>query len=144
MTAELKKFPRGIRCNNPMNIRKSSTKWLGEVEGKDAEFETFSSPEYGIRAAVKIIRNYEKLYGIKTVEGIINKWAPPVENDTKSYVKHVASAVGVEPDKPLDLDDPLTLLKLITAMIKHENGIQPYDDNTLKAGIRRAINGSFK
>lgn len=126
--------PRGIRNNNPLNIRKGQD-WQGEVQGNDTDFETFESPEYGIRAAARIINNYETLYGLNTVRGIVSRWAPASENDTESYIESVASAVGVSPDTPLtDTDTPA----LISAMILHENGEQPYSMDTIAAGVALA------
>jgi hypothetical protein len=123
------KPPRGIRANNPGNIRKAATEWLGEIDGVDPDFETFDTPEHGIRALAKIVLTYSRKYHLKTVGGIISRWAPPNENDTLSYVKHISRGLGVEPDQPLDLEsDPrgrLQLEALVTLIIRHENGRNP-------------------
>ncbi len=59
----------------------------------ETRFCVFRSPEWGIRALVKIIQTYERKYSLDTVRGIINRWAPPVENDTGSYISQVAKAL---------------------------------------------------
>lgn len=43
--------PRGLRNNNPGNIRLSSTKYQGEVQpSQDTAFKQFESMAYGYRA----------------------------------------------------------------------------------------------
>jgi hypothetical protein len=126
--------PRGIRNHNPGNIRHSKTIWMGQADDQpDQEFVTFESPIYGIRALYKILKTYQSKHGLKTVAQIINRWAPPNENDTAAYVKAVAAACSVVPKQEIDL--PKIAEKLVAAIIKHENGQQPYS----AADIQRAI-----
>lgn len=51
-----KVLPRGLRNNNPGNIRLSTTKWQGEVKGPDPVFCTFRSMPYGYRALMKVLK----------------------------------------------------------------------------------------
>lgn len=128
--------PRGIRNHNPGNIRHGD-KWQGlAAEQPDSAFCTFTAPEYGIRAMGRILRNYRRKYGLNTVRGIINRWAPPVENDTAAYVNHVAQALGVGPDEAFDVD--AALVPLVTVIIQHENGMCPYDNATIERGVALA------
>lgn len=120
---------RGIRNNNPGNIRWGD-EWKGLVpEGQrtDKSFCQFKAPEFGIRAMIIILRNYQSKYGLKTITGIIKRWAPPNENDTQAYIRSVAQATGTDADKPIDLMDSRKLFPLLQAIIKHENGAQPYE-----------------
>lgn len=129
---------RGIRNNNAGNIRWGCA-WKGlKADGKeqDKEFCVFIAPEYGIRAMARILRNYSEIYKINTVAGIIHRWAPPSENDTVSYIKHVSRVLGVDSDDVINVKDEGTLMSLIKAIIKHENGEQPYDDKVILKGIR--------
>lgn len=129
---------RGIRNNNPGNIRWKHT-WKGlKVGGEelDKDFCVFIAPEFGIRAMAKILRNYNDIYKISTVAGIIHRWAPPSENDTVSYVRHVSKILSVDSDETINVKDEKVMLKLIKAIIKHENGVQPYDDKLIIKGIR--------
>lgn len=127
---------RGIRNNNAGNIRLSGDKWLGLRDTQtDSAFFQFTTPEYGIRAMGKLLLNYQRLYGLNTVSGIINRWAPSIENVTTSYVSHVASLMGVGINDTINLSDSDTLLKLVKGIIKHENGINPYSDHTINAGL---------
>ncbi|PKR41185.1 structural protein [Serratia ureilytica] len=120
--------PRGIRNNNPGNIRWGDD-WRGLVpyaQRTDKSFCQFTAPEYGIRAMVIILRNYQRKRGLKTVADIINRWAPPVENNTLAYINSVAKSVGVKPDQAIDVMDSRVMIPLLEAIITHENGVQPY------------------
>ncbi len=127
---------RGLRNNNPGNIEKGE-KWLGLApEQPDARFATFTKPEYGIRALAKLLLNYERLYNITTVAGIINRWAPGHENPTDAYVQFVARAAGVKATETINVRQKLP--HLVRAIIQFENGIQPYPDEVINAGIQMA------
>ena len=122
------KPPRGIRNNNPGNIRWGDD-WKGlvpETQRTDKSFCQFTKPEYGIRAMIVILRNYQRKHGLNTVSGIINRWAPPNENDTQSYINSVANATGVPPDQRIDTGDSRFMMNLLQSIIQHENGCQPY------------------
>lgn len=130
------KEKRGIRNNNPGNIRHKD-QWMGLTsEQPDPAFCTFIEPRYGIRALAKTLLNYQRLYGINTVRGIINRWAPPTENDTHSYVHHVAHFMGVDADETIQVKDHL--LPLVSAIILHENGRNPYAEEVILEGINMA------
>lgn len=119
---------RGIRNNNPGNIRWGD-EWQGLVpkaQRTDKSFCQFTTPEYGIRAMIIILRNYQRKHGLNTVTGIIKRWAPPNENDTQAYIDSVAKSTGVPPDKPVDTTDSRFMMNLLRAIIQHENGSQPY------------------
>lgn len=129
---------RGLRNNNPGNIREGQgdrTWWQGErPTDDDAAFEEFETPEYGIRAMAVILKNYLR-QGRATIEQIISRWAPANENDTEAYINAVSRATGIPRTQPVsEADFPV----LIAAMIKHENGIQPYSFATIEKGVSLA------
>jgi hypothetical protein len=127
--------PRGIRNNNPGNIRLGAP-WVGLApEQPDPDFCTFEDPKYGIRALAKILKAYEQ-NGRRTIRTIIDRYAPPSENLTNEYAAHVASLCGVDPDAPIEVT--ALLPQLIPAIITHENGKQPYPEDTILAGIALA------
>ena len=126
---------RGERNNDPGNLRLSPIHWQGEIEGMDKSFETFDTPEDGIRALAKLLMNYQKKYGLKTVRTIINRFAPSSENDTNSYVKCVSFGMGVDPDAEIDLTNLAILASLVKEIIRHENGGVIYSDATIASGI---------
>lgn len=80
---------RGVRLNNPFNIRKGKP-WKGlSIDQPDKAFCKFMSMEYGIRAFFKIMFTYKTKYHLTTLEQVISRFAPPTENDTKGYIKTV-------------------------------------------------------
>lgn len=120
--------PRGIRNNNPGNIRFSSaTAWKGQT-GTDGAFCIFDSPEFGIRALNRILNSYASR-GVDTVREVIYTWAPPIENDSAAYMNAVAKACGVS------VDQVPQRIKLVKAIIQHENGTQPYTDQQIVSGM---------
>ncbi|CAM3982324.1 structural protein [Xenorhabdus thuongxuanensis] len=123
---------RGIRNNNPGNIRHGD-QWQGLCSRQtDQSFCQFIAPEYGIRAMLKILRNYVKLYGDNTIRQFISRWAPPNENDTESYITYVSQTVGVSSHAVIDVNDKSIMTALTKAMIQMENGKQPYSEATFK------------
>ena len=128
---------RGIRNNNPGNIRHSSSKWQGmSTEQTDTAFIQFDDPVYGIRALAKLLKNYQSRYGLKTIHEIINRWAPPSENDTGAYVEHVARMAHVNPDAEITITE--LIRPIVIAVIKHENGYNPYSTDQVSEGISLA------
>jgi hypothetical protein len=130
--------PRGIRNNNPGNIRWGDD-WRGLVpadQRTDPDFCQFIAPVYGVRAIGKILLSYRRR-GLNTVRSIIATWAPPIENDTGAYAAHVAEQCGVTPDEylPASANGYAALVK---AIIQHENGQQPYSDNTIADALKLA------
>ena len=87
---------RGLRNCNPLNIRRvAGTRWKGQAaEQRDKKFVQFKSIEWGIRAAFCILETYRRKYKAVCVEDIINRWAPPSENDTRKYVETVCRLTG--------------------------------------------------
>lgn len=127
---------RGIRNNNPGNIRKSKDPWQGLAEKQtDKEFLTFQSPIYGIRALARILISYQDKYMLNTIEKIVSRWAPPVENDTKAYINAVAQQAGFAASEKLNLHSFDHLLPLVKAIITHENGQQPYTEAQLTKAL---------
>ena len=132
----MRALPRGIRNRNPGNIRKSGDRWKGLAPlQSDPAFLVFETPLWGVRAMATILRNYQRRLGLKTLAQIIGRWAPADENDTAGYVAAVGKAMGVEPRAPLDLRNDAALRSLIAAIIRHENGLQPYDLETIDLAI---------
>ena len=132
--------PRGVRNNNPGNIDRTDVVWQGEdrsIEARRAEprFCVFKSPEYGFRALARVLRTYRERYRLTTVRGIVERWAPPVENDTGAYIAQVAHAVGVSPDAEVDVRRMAHALPIAKAIAKHENGGDYWPESTIKSGL---------
>lgn len=121
-TRKQKMLPRGLRNNNPLNIRIGNT-WLGEkVNPTDNEFEEFVSLAYGVRAAFVILRRYIRRYKLNTVRLIVERWAPRAENETEKYIQFVCKDTGLMPDTAIQYSDKNTMCKLVGAMAFIECG----------------------
>lgn len=136
--------PRGIRNNNPGNLVNNGIDWNGlSATQTDTRFYQFADPVYGIRALARVLnvyRNREGLDGlggpgIDTIREVIYRWAPPHENDTEAYIRAVANEMQTPDRVALQMRDYPALVK---AIIRHENGIQPYPDSIISEGIERA------
>lgn len=128
--------PRGIRNNNPLNIKWVSFQtWNGQTGVDDAGFVIFDKPENGIRAGVRTLTSYRNA-GYVTPRQIITRWtggdSSAIQN---SYIAHVSSALGIAESAEVPASRWFDLIKV---MIKHENGQQPYNDAQIRAGIASA------
>lgn len=142
MTISTQPLPRGIKNHNPLNIRiNPANPWQGRVDpaqNTDGAFEQFTDAVWGIRAGARnIIFHYDR-NGADTIRKLVALWAPPSENDTDAYVRFVASESGFDADQELDFHRHEHLKPVLVAMIRIENGQQPYSDAQIDAGLVRA------
>lgn len=113
---------RGMRNNNPGNIDRNTTKWLGMADKQtDARFIVFKEMKYGCRAILKLLSTYYTKYNLCTVKDIISRWAPTTENDTLAYYKKVAKDLDVDPEEKIILTKN-THIALGKAITQYECG----------------------
>lgn len=116
-------IPRGIRNNNPLNIRRGCN-WIGLSKHQtDPAFCQFDSMAYGLRAGLIIIRTYIQRYNLNSIHAIVSRWAPPKENDTNAYVKSVSSMMKMHALQTFEFGDRRRIVALVSAMCKVETGI---------------------
>lgn len=126
-------IPRGIRNNNPLNIRKGC-RWVGlRPKQTDKSFCQFTSMIYGIRAGFITLSTYICKHKCNTIEKIISRWAPQKENDTGAYIRAVARRTRLATDLPLRIADKKELCSLVSAMIEVECG-RSVDKATIEKG----------
>ena len=129
---------RGIRNNNPLNIRRGKDQWKGlRAQQTDASFFQFETLEYGWRAAFYLLtRTYYHKYRLYTIRMIINKWAPPNENQTSKYIENVCRLTGIGPDDPIGIpsDQPERWMMVGRAMAIQECGMEGLDDFAMLRG----------
>lgn len=128
--------PLGIRNNNPGNIEPDKrSNWIGAT-GVNGRFLTFSEPLYGLRAMARNLANQKRLYGLNTIRNMLYKYAPPEDNnDTASYIAFVESKSGYDAREEIDFEDEHVLLNVMKAMIRMENGENPYSDELIQHAI---------
>lgn len=137
---------RGERNNNPGNIRHlgGGQKWQGESKTQtDHDFCQFDDVRYGIRALAKTLLTYQDSHGLRTIKDIINRWAPPNENDTGAYVNAVANDCKLLPTDDIDLHKASSLETLCKAIIRHENGEVIYTDSQIQSAVQLATGGNM-
>ena len=144
---------RGIRNNNPLNIRRGTSRWVGRrAQVTDKEFEEFTSMAFGYRAAWKLMDTYRmrlrqagKSY---TLENIIHRWAPPEDgNDTTAYIRTVIhlldyKVAGRQPlPSPTSKEGHKVFARILAAMTCVECGIKPdeVDKESIEEGWRMAF-----
>lgn len=139
-------LPIGLRINNPGNLRPSSRfRWNGTSDEphstystKSGDFVRFKSIDYGLRAMALNLKNQQRLHGLRTIEGIIGKYAPEIENDTASYIAFVANQTGFAASEKLNLENPSVTVRLMKAMIRMEQGQQPFSTELILKGVNAA------
>lgn len=114
---------RGLRNNNPGNIRRSKVHYRGEIRpSSDAEFKQFETAAYGYRAMFVLLDTYHRHYHLHTIRQMLNRYAPPTENFTEGYIRFVAQRTGIRPDETLDSRSPRDMIPIVAAMSEIENG----------------------
>lgn len=126
--------PRGLRNNNPGNIRKGNVVYQGEiVPSKDDAFRQFTTMAYGYRAMFVLLHTYQRKYGLNTIASIISRYAPSVENYTEVYINAVAEASGVPATSHITTTNADVMVPIVVAMSKVENGV-PAELSEVEAG----------
>lgn len=121
----VKSKPRGLRNNNPGNIRQSSVRYTGEVQpSKDGAFKQFKSMEYGYRAMFVLLHTYARKHGIDTIEKMISRYAPANENHTQAYIDAVCAESGVSATSHLTSTNADVMIPIVAAMSRVENGVE--------------------
>ncbi|WP_192938101.1 hypothetical protein [Rahnella sikkimica] len=127
---------RGIRNNNPGNLRVAPN-----AVGSDGSFAVFDKAEDGLAAMSRQLQLYGDR-GNNTPYGIVHTYAPNSENNTQAYINAITKDTGFGEHEQLDLNDPAVLKRMMTAMIRHENGSQPYSEKDIDSGINASMTDS--
>jgi hypothetical protein len=133
--------PRGIRNNNPGNLNYVGQAGAVRESGPNGRFAVFSTAEEGLAALANQLRLYSKR-GIRSVRDIISKFAPPGENNTQAYIASVSKSLGVSAGGMIDVNDPRIMQGLMNAIIRVENGKNPYSAEQLSAASGAAATGA--
>ncbi len=131
--------PRGVRNNNPGNLNWARQVGAVNEVGPGARFAVFKSPSAGISALAQQLQLYGSR-GNDTLAGIVNTFSPAGDgNDTSAYIAALTGSTGYKPDQHLNLSDPAVVGPLVTGIIQHENGSDPYtksmESDAVNAGL---------
>ena len=125
------KKPRGIRLNNPGNIKRNAIKWEGlSTVQDDPIFARFVTEEKGLRAMGVLLYNYRLYYGLDTVRKLRARYlnftdANPGENSRADFLaslKVIEQETGIPADKTIDPRVTGTLQALLKGWTAAENG----------------------
>ena len=126
MTQPSAHLPRGLRNNNPLNIRISNITWKGKIpieDNRDGSFEQFDTIVNGLRAALVNIRVYIRKYHCNTPLTIIQRWAPASDgNNTRAYIAKVCELTSLAPGRVLSFANRTEMCRLVWAMAFVECG----------------------
>ncbi|EPG1715984.1 hypothetical protein M0R25_002166 [Morganella morganii] len=128
---------RGLRNKNPGNLREADNQ-IG-LQGPEGDtMAVFSSYRDGFAAMSRqLMLDAER--GKNRIADYIEKYAPASENKTQEYIKMVSDQTGFGPYENLNMHDPQVLAKLMNAMIKVENGAQPFSYEQVMEGVMDSI-----
>lgn len=132
-------LPRGIRNNNPLNIKKGNN-WHGEQSPQsDPAFEQFLTMAHGLRAGFIILKNYmKKTPKADTIETIIRRWAPESDNNNvEAYINTVSQRSGIPRYQRLAFADSTRMCALVEAMAYVECG-RPIDTRVIATAYEMA------
>ena len=117
------KLSRGLRNNNPGNIRLSPTTYQGEVKSTDTAFKQFQSMAYGYRAMFVLLYTYQKKHHLNTIADMISRYAPATENHTTAYIEAVSEWSGVPSTCHITTTNGDIMVPIVAAMARVENGV---------------------
>ena len=152
------KLTRGIRNNNPMNVTVSpwSRKQPGFIDADRTAKSgpgsrtpapigqgkygmcRFAAPEYGIAAAVRLIKDVYAGKGKTTIKAITYYYSPPSENDTEGLIRAYCQASGFKPNEPINWDNQQACFAYVKMIIRRESG-KAYSDDLIMRGFMMGI-----
>ena len=117
-----------LQINNPGNIRNSPTTYVGEITpSRHKSFKTFENMFFGYRAMFRLLNTYIIQHKIETLEKMIERYAPPFENQTDKYIDFVSTRSGIGKNEILYPNDK-RLIPIVYQMAIMENGIKAMND----------------
>lgn len=128
----------GWKLNNPGNIERGQP-WAGLAPTQlHTRYATFIAPEFSIRVIAYLLAKYADVYGLRTPQQFISRYAPGHENPTDIYAANFARAVGVGYNQPFNVHAKMS--QAVKAIIAQEIGYgeNPYPDSVIDSGIAMA------
>jgi hypothetical protein len=140
---------RNVRNNNPGNIKiNKANDWNGSISNpSDKTFESFQTPEYGVRALNKVVdanikatNNFEEFvnrYASEPSEQAYFKQTGKLKPHLQNYAESLARSQQI--DTSTNFPKSLDKKALLRAIIRHEGGqesLSYYDDSVLDSGLK--------
>jgi hypothetical protein len=99
--------------NNPGNIR---------PPGASTGFQAYDTPEAGLKAIDNLLLEYGQK-GDNTLTKIISRYAPRNENQTDALIATAAKRLSIDPNQPLDMNNPNVRHVISGAILLQENPV---------------------
>jgi len=122
----------GVRLNNPGNLRSWGD--MPIVQTGSGAFAKFPTAQAGMSAAEGNLLAYRR-HGWTNIADIIAHWAPSSENDTQAYIADIVKRTGFGAGQQLNVTDSAVAQKLLSAIVRHEQGSDAYSQSEVAAGI---------
>ncbi len=126
---------RGIRNNNPGNIKFGPSQWLGKVpqalntdaKVTDPTHPRFGQPTFeqsytwpqGIRMMIYLIKKYINTHNANSINLIIDRWAA---GGNENYKNYLATRTGKTRTQVISATDEATVKKIVQSIANFENG----------------------
>lgn len=135
------------RNNNPGDLRSlgGKTVWDGQIAtdlGPGGPFARFVTRTMGWRALAVCLLTYSDVHGLKTINQIIDRYAPPIENNTVAYKSLVSKHLGIGLDESTDLHKPEVMTAFVAAIAIAEGGariVWPLDEQAVGVNLALGI-----
>ncbi len=127
VTSPTQSLPRGIRNNNPGNLRQAMGPDLRTqiVDG----FAHFATLQQGVCSFFWLLHSYYRIQGIRTLPDFVSRYAPATENDVALYTRFIAQRLGLNPlslkTQDLHLDRTWRAIDFARAIFAMECGNAP-------------------
>ena len=110
----------GQRNNNYGNLRTTDA-FLGKT-GSNSSYDTYETPEMGLRALARVLDTYSTKHGINTIDALVNRYAPASDNtggSHENYKKFLSQQLGIGINDPVDVRGRRA--EIMDAIIRFEN-----------------------
>lgn len=130
-----------LEGNNFGGIRAGNVNWTGKgvpVQTKNGPFESFDTPENGVRA---IVDNLKQGYqGLSLIDTISKRSPASDNNNPQAIAQGISKATGISLNGPLPLNDPVKMVPVVKAIIKSEGVNANLPDSVIQNGVNAAYN----
>ena len=131
VNADIPRPTRGLKNRNPGNIRfVASVPWQGQTGQDSVGFAVFDTDVNGLRAMMIDLHTLFSRLTEPSILTIIATYAPPIENNTKTYADYVSNALKIDPLAVIPDFTPAVATALAQAMVHVEQGVDPYNVGT--------------
>jgi hypothetical protein len=144
-TAPAWTFERPWRNQSPGDVRicAAPDKWVGQTgvdHAPGGPYAIFASRTLGWRAAAACLLTYHEVHHLNTIDGFIDRWAPPSENNTEAYKRLVCAQLGISRTEVIDPRREPVMLALLSAIALAEGSARiQWPEAEKIAGARLAL-----